>query len=125
MPSTKRTLIFLLELSYELKTYLAEEYLYKKDLDDGKFYCKIRGHQRDGNEYFEARWWARLDAISDVKKGRLERLFRDEKMTAAFNFVLEFPALAGGIMIGNLHKLLGIGCDKVRSMALIVHANYP
>ena len=57
-----------LDISYELRTAMAEEYAYEREPDDGEFYHKIRQHQQSGNEYSEDQWWARLSAVSSQKK---------------------------------------------------------
>jgi hypothetical protein len=58
----------LLDISYELRTAIAEEYAYEKEPEDGEFYRKIRQYQRSKDEYFEDEWWARLSAVSGQKK---------------------------------------------------------
>lgn len=116
-------LIFVIDLSFELKTSLIEEYSSEKRPDDGEVYCKIRTYQLNGNMCFENRWWARLAAMSSTGKSRLERLFGDPDMKRAFDIVLDIPGLSGGIRIGSLHKVMGMRCDEVRSINLTARGN--
>lgn len=64
--------VLLADLTPNLKTVLIEEYSEEVRPYDGEIYRKIRGHQLEGNSYFEKRWWARLSRTSPLRRERLE-----------------------------------------------------
>jgi Protein of unknown function (DUF3723) len=108
------------DLSDELKTTLIDEYSAERIPDDGEFYRKIRGYQQERSPQFEKQWWARLNDVSPSKKSKLERLFRNPDWKAAFDLVLDIPALDDGIEIGNLHTIIGMRCEEVSRFQLCI-----
>lgn len=112
-----------LDVTDELKTTLIEEYSNERDPDDGEIYRKIReyqGYRGVGNPYFERKWWARLQAISNHKKENLEQLFRHPQFKAAFDIQLLIPGLGDGMRLSTIHKMFAMKCDKVRKQQLIL-----
>jgi hypothetical protein len=103
----------LLDISYELRTAIAEEYAYEKEPEDGEFYRKIRQYQRSKDEYFEDEWWARLSAVSGQKKKNLARILKHPAYMAAFDCQLEMPGLGGGMRLGTIHTMFSMRCDEV------------
>lgn len=102
-----------LDISSELKTALTEEYANEGQPSDGETYRKIREYHFLKQSSLETRWWTRL---SSHRATNLKQLFRHEDITAAFDSLLEIPALLEGIRISTLHKMFATRCDEVDTL---------
>ena len=107
------------DISWDLKSALIDEYTNEKTPDDGEFYWKLREYQGifgQENPYFERRWWARLAAVSTSanKKDRFEQLFRHRKFAPAFDSFRYLRALYCGLRISVINKMISLKCDEVR-----------
>jgi hypothetical protein len=109
-----------LDLDPEVIRSIAEDYSVEREPDDGEIYRKIRCYQKEGNSYFEDRWWAILSSISIYKKRNLKRLIDHRRYKAAFDVQLDIPGLAGGMKLSTLHKMFAMRCDDVRSQCLAI-----
>ncbi|KAF1964839.1 hypothetical protein BU23DRAFT_363413, partial [Bimuria novae-zelandiae CBS 107.79] len=98
------------DLNDDLKTALVEEYSFEKQPDDGEIYCKIREYQISRNLYFENRWWARLNAISEHKARNLKQIIRYREFMHAFDLQLDIPALKWGMRLSTSHKIFATKC---------------
>ena len=98
-----------IDLSHELKEFLAEEYFDDETPDDGEIYRRIRRYQWSGDPSFESHWWGYL---SPHRKRNVKQLFRHHELTAAFDALLDLPGLWGGMMISTLHSMLSTHCDE-------------
>ena len=103
-----------LDISNELKTTLTEEYASEGQLFDGEVYRKIREYHFKNERSNETRWWARL---SSHKFRNLKQLLQHKDFTAAFDSLLEIPALLEGMRISTLHKMFAIRCDEVNTLS--------
>lgn len=93
-----------------MKRCLVEEYANESIPTDGMIYYKIRQYHFQRNFSFESRWWARLRGC----RGRnLKALFKHPELTAAFDALLDIPALWDGMLLTTLHKVLGLKSDDV------------
>lgn len=109
--------LFLSDISYELKTFLSEEYANEEKPCDGEIYRKIRKYHvlrmsvdcmvSSATCYsLEMRWWARLKG---QRAQNIRSLYKNGKLTAAFDALVKYPGLCdGGMMITTLHKLLAM-----------------
>jgi len=103
-------------LSDELKRFFVEEYCYQKEPSDGEFYYKIREHQGirgEADPYFERMWLARLSALSPNRRELLNQLSRHGKYSAAFNALLDVPALLCGFRLTVIHQMMSMKCEEV------------
>lgn len=94
---------------------LADVYDYQRQPDDGDFYFNIRkfqGYYGDANPYFENIWLARLKANKNSNK-LFDQLTKHKKFSAAFDKLLDIPALFGGFRLSVIHQLLSMKCDEV------------
>lgn len=102
-----------IDISSELKTDLTEEYANERQPSDGEAYRKIREYHILKQSSLETRWWTRL---SSHRAKNLKQLFRHEDITAAFDSLLEIPALLEGMRISTLHKMFATRCDEVNAL---------
>lgn len=78
---------------------------------DGRVYRAIRLYQKTNQEQEERRWWARL---SRSKQRYLRMLLRRPQLRDIFDSITEIPALADGLHLGLVHKVIAARCDNVR-----------
>lgn len=94
---------------------LIEDYDHKEAPSDGELYCKIREYQGIGgqeNQYFERLWLGRL-AVSQNRRKNFDQLCRHRKYAAAFDCLLDIPALMGGMRLSVVHQMIAMKCDEV------------
>jgi len=102
-----------IDISSELKTALTEEYANEGQPSDGEAYRKIREYDFLKQSSLETRWWTRL---SSHRATNLKQLLRHKDITAAFDSLLEIPALLEGMRISTLHKMFATRCDEVNAL---------
>lgn len=103
------------DLSDELKTMLVEDYDHQKAPSDGELYCKIREYQGihgEENLFFERLWLGRL-ATSKNRRKNFDQLSRHKKYAAAFDNLLDIPALMAGMRLTVVHQMIPMKCDEV------------
>lgn len=49
----------------------------------------------------------------------MKHILRSQKLTSAFDVQMIAPGLSGGMMLGTIHKVLALRCDKVRPLLLL------
>ncbi|KAM4063620.1 hypothetical protein HRG_011295 [Hirsutella rhossiliensis] len=106
--------LFLDDLSDDLKRMLLEDYDHQKAPSDGELYRKIREYQGIGgqeNDFFERLWLGRL-AVSENRRKNFDQLCRHRKYAAAFDDLLEIPALMGGMRLSVVHQMIPMKCDE-------------
>ena len=99
-----------IDISSELKTTLTEEYANEGQPSDGEVYRKIREYHFQNQFSLETRWWTRL---STHRTTNLKQLLHHKDIAAAFDSLLEIPALLEGMRISTLHKMFATRCDEV------------
>ena len=107
-------------MTQELRTFFAEEYNYHEAPNDGDFFCKIRRHQGihgEVNPYFERLWLARLSASSQNRRDLLDQLLRHAEYLAAFDALLDVPALFCGFRLTVVHLLISMRCEEVTNIS--------
>ena len=115
--------LYLSDISYELKTFLIEEYTNEETPCDGMIYRKIRKYNSMPRKSdcmvssatchsLEMRWWARLKG---QREANLQGLIRNSsRLTSAFDALARFPGICdGGMRITTLHTMLAMRCHDV------------
>lgn len=134
--------LYLSNISYELRTFLVEEYTNEEKPCDGEIYRKIRRYHSLPTAVdcmvssatchsLEMRWWARL-------KGRrvdyLKGMLRISQLASAFDALARITGLCdSGMKITTLHKVRGMRCHDVsispkvgaRSAHILVDSKLP
>ena len=99
------------DISPGLQATLIDEYSNEKTPSDGEVYRKVRQYEHEANAQFKKRWMARLSAN---KAKRFRQLSSHEEVCAAFDALLEIPALlVHGMQFGSLPDALASNCDEV------------
>jgi hypothetical protein len=114
--------LYLSDISYELRTFLAEEYANEEKPCDGEIYRKIRFYKALATNVdsmvssatchsLEMRWWARL-------KGRradyLKSMLEISRLAASFDALSRITGLCdSGMKITTLHKVRALRCYDV------------
>lgn len=94
---------------------LADGYDYQRKPDDREIYVKIRQFQGcygNMNPFFANLWLARLATNANSKK-LFDQLTKHKRFSAAFDKLLDIPALFGGFRLSVIHQLLSMKCDEV------------
>lgn len=72
-------------------------------------YQGVPGQQ---NAFFHTRWLGRLARIKNRRKN-FEQLLRNKSFLAAFDALLDIPALFGGFRLSMVHQLISMRCHEV------------
>lgn len=87
---------------------LVQGYNYKQNDTDGEIFRKIISSREDA----EARsYW--LNELSSTKRNDVRQLIKNRRYTTIFDPIRDIPGLFANIQLGQLHRLLGMGCDEV------------
>ncbi|KFY48714.1 hypothetical protein V496_10240, partial [Pseudogymnoascus sp. VKM F-4515 (FW-2607)] len=108
-PGTSGGLSICIYLNTDLKTCLVEEYSNEEKPSDGEIYRKIRHYHFQRNYSFETRWKARLQGN---RAKNLRTFLKNEKLTKAFDDLLDIPGLWDGMMITTLHNVMAMDCHR-------------
>ena len=103
-------LMFLTDLNAELKSCLIEEYFNEKKPSDGEIYRKIRQYHFKQDVISEGRWKSRLRGN---RMKNFKGLIQHDRLTAAFDALLDVSGLWDGMMITTLHTILAMRCNEV------------
>lgn len=87
----------------------SEEFAHENAYSDGAIYRKIR-YYSDRGEVSEAQKW--LLRLSSPKQSNLFYLLKRKAVLEAFDELLPFIGLWGGLQLGNIHKHLALHCDE-------------
>lgn len=109
------------DISPGLQATLIDEYSNEKAPSDGEVYRKVRQYEYEANPYFKKRWMARL---SSNKAKRLRQLESHDDVCAAFDALLQIPALiVHGMQLGSLPDVLASNCDEVCILIFITFSH--
>jgi hypothetical protein len=86
-----------------------DDYAHQARFSDGEVYQKIRRYQNLGDGEMENEWKARL---TPGKQQSVDRLLGHEGFKNAFDDLLSFPGLWGGLKLGNIQRHLALRCDE-------------
>ncbi len=98
-----------------MRRLLCDGFYYQKEPDDGEYYVNIRkfqGYYGEEDKFFENFWLGRL-ATNANRRERFDQLSKHKKFSAAFDKLLDIPALFRGFRLGGMHQLIGMKCDEV------------
>ncbi|KAH8763825.1 hypothetical protein F5883DRAFT_422681, partial [Diaporthe sp. PMI_573] len=88
---------------------VSESFSFEDPYKDGEIFRKIKGPLiMDVSEKED--WTTRL---SQYKEINLRGLERHEKLTAAFESLLQWPGLWVGLKLGNIHKNIALHCNEL------------
>lgn len=88
--------------------HLVQGYNSKQNDTDGEIFRKIISSRDDS----EARsYW--LNELSSTKRNDVRQLIKNRRYATIFDPIRDIPGLFANIQLGQLHRLLGMGCDEV------------
>ncbi|KAJ6201926.1 hypothetical protein J3E72DRAFT_180998 [Bipolaris maydis] len=92
-----------------LETHLYESYNHEQQYTDGIIFRNIRRYARVHDTENEKKWWARLTA---TKRKDLAQLLSNQKLSLAFDALIDYAGLWTPIRLGTLHRFHALKCTK-------------
>ncbi|KAL1620000.1 hypothetical protein SLS56_009844 [Neofusicoccum ribis] len=113
--------LYLSDISFELSTYLKEQYVDQKKPSDGEIYLKVQEYGRHPRlAHLKSRW---LNMLSDLRRHNISAIGSHPKVEEALHSLLDIPGLWRGDIIAYLEhinavwsKILSGDREKLRSI---------